>query len=104
MLGLSYTDGLLQELQTKRDNHRIAEQGRRTRMKKALQALDELLSQDSVAVRNGGNSVGHAGARSRSSDKVAIVEKAVEHIKSLQRELEEMKSMQWEREPQEIHS
>jgi hypothetical protein len=90
-LGLSYSEKLPEELKAKRDSRTVAERGRRARMKKALQVLDKLLPRDGV-VRDHGHSVDHAGTSTQCSDKIAIVERAVEYIKSLQREVEDMKS------------
>jgi hypothetical protein len=96
-LGLSYPDQPLVKFDVKRDNHRVAEQARRDRMKKALQDLAELLSQDSTTVGNKGQDAGHVRASAQSSDRVTILETAAEHIRNLQRELEEIKGTAWDR-------
>jgi hypothetical protein len=86
--GIYFPPSILETLSSKRDSHTIAERGRRNDMKKALQELATLLSQDCCdeASRNT-YAVSHAGkyAKAQAKTKVCTVELAIEHIKCLQK-------------------
>jgi len=81
-LGLSYPDHLLTNIDSKRTNHSASERERRNRMNNALQEMAKLLPQ--------GNCAGVA--ENNSSTIVSIVERAIEYIKALQKELVEMRT------------
>jgi len=93
--GISFPPSIFQTLSCKRTSHTIAERGRRNDMKKALQELATLLSQDccdeasqnTYAISNAGKY-----AKAQAKTKVCTVELAIEYIKCLQKALAGAKS------------
>lgn len=73
-LGLQYPVQLSNDVTSKRTSHKIAEQGRRNRINRALSELAELISTDIP-----------------SNSKASTVENAIEYIKKLQNELKSLK-------------
>ena len=97
-LGLSYPEELSNGLTSKRTNHKIAEQGRRNRINMALQEMASLLPSpdvlnedkvdglDEESHNKGGKS---GGGGSQNTSKAVTVERAIEYIRTLKKELED---------------
>jgi hypothetical protein len=102
-LGLSYPDHLLTNIDSKRTNHSAAERERRNRMNNALQEMPKLLLQgncpgvpeingSTIVVDREGSDSNSCGGRTDSiqiRSKFSTVERAIEYIQALQKELVE---------------
>jgi hypothetical protein len=99
-LELFYSDAVMANVTAKRQNHKLSEKGRRDRMKMALKALSDIISQPSDPSIDGDGTPKEIGGRSRSkeaanrfpvkhSDRISIVEAAILYIHQLQEKLME---------------
>lgn len=96
-LGLSYPEELSNGLTSKRTNHKIAEQGRRNRINMALQEMASLLPSPDVLIEDkidgaddeSHNKGGKSGGGSQNTSKAVTVERAIDYIRTLQKELED---------------
>lgn len=94
-LGLSYPEELSNGLTSKRTNHKIAEQGRRNRINMALQEMasllpsPDILNEDKIdgADEESHNKGGKSGGGSQNTSKAVTVERAIEYIRTLKKEL-----------------
>jgi hypothetical protein len=103
--GLSYPESLVENLSSKRTNHKLAEQGRRNRINNALKEIEALLpaslaTQEQPKDKERKEGDGNTSASSKTSTKPAAnqpiskastVEMAIVYIKQLQRELADTK-------------
>jgi hypothetical protein len=104
--GLSYPESLVENLSSKRTNHKLAEQGRRNRINNALKEIEALLpaslaTQERPKDKERKEGDGNTSASSKTSTKAAAanqpiskastVEMAIVYIKQLQGELAETK-------------
>ncbi|PVH67477.1 hypothetical protein DL98DRAFT_543107 [Cadophora sp. DSE1049] len=94
-VGISFPPNTMESLSAKRSVATIAERGRRNDLKRVLEELGALLSQDCCdeASRNA-YAVRHAGklAKAQARTKVRTLELAIEYIKCLQNEVAGVKS------------
>lgn len=89
--GVSYPSELSTNLTSKRTSHKIAEQGRRNRINSALQIMASLLP-DGNKIASGDDSDKKDGKQSHASNsKASVVENAIVHMKSLEKENGDLK-------------
>jgi hypothetical protein len=96
--GVSYPSELSTNLTSKRTSHKIAEQGRRNRINSALQEIATLLPRgvkDSSGEKSGSGDAGEPnepggngnGAAQSANSKASTVERAIEYIKQLKKDV-----------------
>lgn len=85
--GVSYPSELSTNLTSKRTSHKIAEQGRRNRINSALQIMASLLPEpEKVDEDDAGEEKKDSKQANTQSSKASVVENAIVHMKSLQKE------------------
>lgn len=97
--GVSYPTELSTNLTSKRTSHKIAEQGRRNRINSALQIMASLLpdqgkpttEEDGEEEKKDGKGGGGANNANAPSSKASVVENAIVHMKTLQKENGDLK-------------
>ncbi|KAL6902617.1 hypothetical protein GGI43DRAFT_346443 [Trichoderma evansii] len=90
--GVSYPSELSTNLTSKRTSHKIAEQGRRNRINSALQIMASLLPDGKNKIISGDDSDKKDGKQSNASNsKASVVENAIVHMKSLEKENVDLK-------------
>lgn len=90
--GVSYPSELSTNLTSKRTSHKIAEQGRRNRINSALQIMASLLPDGKNKIASGDDSDKKDGKQSHASNsKASVVEHAIVHMKSLEKENGDLK-------------
>lgn len=91
MPGVSYPSELSTNLTSKRTSHKIAEQGRRNRINSALQVMAGLLPGGEKAnLTDEGDKKDGKQANAQNS-KASVVENAIVHMKSLEKENVDLK-------------
>jgi hypothetical protein len=89
--GISYPSELSTNLTSKRTSHKIAEQGRRNRINSALQVMAGLLpGGDKTNLADEGDKKDGKQANAQNS-KASVVENAIVHMKSLEKENGDLK-------------
>ncbi|KAK5990702.1 Phosphorus acquisition-controlling protein [Cladobotryum mycophilum] len=90
--GVSYPSELSTNLTSKRTSHKIAEQGRRNRINSALQEMASLLPENKNKIASGDDSDKKDSKQSNvSNSKASVVENAIVHMKSLEKENGDLK-------------
>jgi hypothetical protein len=90
--GVSYPSELSTNLTSKRTSHKIAEQGRRNRINSALQIMASLLPDGKNKIASGDESDKKGDKQGNASNsKASVVESAIVHMKSLEKENGDLK-------------